>query len=134
MVIDASAAVELVLGTSRGARVAGRALAPNQLLYAPHLLDVEVVQALRRLTGLQEITVGRAAEALADYSALLIDRLSHRELLPRVWELRGSLTAYDAVYVALAEGLDATLLTCDGKLAGAHGHHAAVELIVEDEL
>ncbi len=129
MVIDASAVLELVLRTVPGERVAARALRVDEQLYAPHLLDVEVAQALRRLAALKEITAERGREALADFSSLLIERLGHQELLPRVWELRVSLTAYDAVYVALAEVLEARLLTCDGKLARAHGHHALIELI-----
>ena len=106
-----------------------RALSPDERLHAPHLLDIEVTQALRRLTQLKEITPIRAKEALGDHSALLIERAAHYDLLPRVWELRESVTAYDAAYVTLAEALDAPLLTCDGKLARSHGHRAKIELI-----
>jgi len=129
IVIDASAAIELLLRTELGARVEVRALDPSERLHAPHLLDLEVAQVLRRLTLLKEITAARAREALEDFSVLVVERSSHRELLPRIWELRDSMTAYDGAYVALAEALDAPLMTCDGKLARAHGHGALVELL-----
>jgi predicted nucleic acid-binding protein len=129
IVIDASAAIELLLRTELGQRVELRALNPDERLYAPQLLDLEIAQVLRRLTHLKEITAARAREALDDYSALLVERAAHRELLRRVWELRDAMTAYDGAYVALAEALDAPLLTCDGKLARSHGHRAAIELL-----
>lgn len=108
--------------------MAVRALAPEVRLHAPHLLDVEVAQALRRLVQLGEIAPARAQQALDDHAALGIDRHSHEDLLPRVWQLRESISAYDAAYVALAEALEAPLLTCDAKLARSHGHRAKVEL------
>lgn len=129
IVIDASAAIELVLRTELGERVELRALDPDERLHAPHLLDLEVAQVLRRLTNLKEITAARAHEALDDYAGLLVERAAHRELLPRVWELRDSMTAYDGAYVALAEALDAPLLTCDARLARSRGHRATVELL-----
>lgn len=129
IVIDASAVIELVLRTDLGRKVEPRALAPQVRLYAPHLLDLEVLQVLRRLTQLHEIAVVRAEEAVQDYAALHIERAAHREFLDRVWRLRDSMTAYDAAYVALAEALDAPLLTCDGKLARSHGHRAKIELV-----
>jgi len=128
IVIDASALLELVLRTERGERVADRALDPRERLHAPHLLDVEVVQTLRRLVRLKELDPARAALALDDHLALGVERHAHAELVPRLWQLRETLTAYDAAYVALAEGLNAPLLTCDGKLARAQGHKATVEL------
>jgi predicted nucleic acid-binding protein len=129
IVIDASAAIELVLRTELGERVELRALDPDERLHAPHLLDLEVAQVLRRLTHLKEITAARAHEALDDYDGLLVERSVHSDLLRRVWELRDSMTAYDGVYVALAEALDAPLLTCDARLAGSHGHRATIELL-----
>jgi predicted nucleic acid-binding protein len=129
IVIDASAVLELLLRTEKGKTVEARALAPDERLHAPHLLNVEVTQVLRRLTQLKEITPIRAKEALGDQIALLIERAPHVELVARMWELRESITAYDAAYVALAEALDAPLLTCDGRLARAHGHRARIELI-----
>lgn len=129
IVVDASAVLELLLGTERAERVAARLLAPDERLDAPHLLDIEVGQALRRLAQLNAITVLRAEEALADFASLVIERHAHRELLPRIWQLRDSLTAYDAAYVALAEALDAPVLTCDAKLGRAHGHRARIEVV-----
>ncbi len=129
IVIDASAAIELLLRTELGERVELRALTADERLYAPHLLDLEVAQVLRRLTHLKEITLTRAREALDDFAGLFVERAAHRELLRRVWELRDSMTAYDGAYVALAEALDAPLLTCDGRLARSHGHRAVIELL-----
>jgi predicted nucleic acid-binding protein len=129
IVLDASAAVAWLLQTSMGARVAHRILSSRETLHAPHLLDVEVTQVFRRQVAHGAITTSRAEEALQDLLDLRVSRYPHGLFLRRVWELRGNLTAYDALYVALAEALDATLLTCDGKLALAPGHHARVEVI-----
>jgi len=129
IVVDASAVLEMLLGTERGVHVADRVLTPEQRLHAPHLIDLEITQALRRLVMLKEIDATRAELALEDYLTLVIERHSHVETLPRLWQLRDELSAYDASYIALAEGLQAPLLTCDGKLARAHGHEAVVELI-----
>ena len=129
MVVDASAILELLLGTERAERVAARVLTPEERVDAPHLLDVEVAQALRRLVYLDELTAVRAEQALDDFASLVIERHSHRDLLPRMWQLRDSLTAYDAAYVALGEALDTPVLTCDAKLSRAHGHRAQIELV-----
>jgi predicted nucleic acid-binding protein len=129
IVLDASAAVEWLLQTSTGARVAHRILSSRETLYAPHLLDVEVTQVFRRQVAQGDLTASRAEEALQDLLDLRLRRYPHGFFLRRVWELRDNLTAYDALYVALAEALDATLLTCDGKLAIAPGHHARVEVL-----
>jgi predicted nucleic acid-binding protein len=129
IVVDASAVLEMLLGTERGVQVADRLLTPEQRLHAPHLIDVEITQALRRLVMLKEIAATRAELALEDYLTLVIERHSHVETLPRLWQLRDALSAYDASYIALAEGLQAPLLTCDGKLARAHGHEAIVDLV-----
>jgi predicted nucleic acid-binding protein len=129
IVLDASAAVEWLLQTWTGARVAQRILSSGETLHAPHLLDVEVTQVFRRHVLQGAVTASRAEEALQDLLDLRVSRHPPGLFLWRVWELRDNLTAYDAVYVALAEALDATLLTCDGKLALAPGHHARVEVI-----
>lgn len=129
IVIDASALLELLLGTHRAERIASRALAPAERLHAPHLLDIEVAQALRKLVQLQDITAPRAEQALEDYASLVIDKHPHQDLLARIGQLRDSLTAYDGAYVALAEALDAPLLTCDARLGRAHGHEASLEVI-----
>lgn len=129
IVVDASALLELLLGTPRAERLAARLLTDEQRLHAPHLIDMEVTSALRRLTLSKHLPVARAEEALADLQVLGIERHAHTDLMSRVWALRNSLSAYDACYVALAEALDASLITCDAKLAGSHGHHATIETI-----
>ena len=129
IVLDASAAVEWLLQTAVGMKVDRRILAPGERLHAPHLLDVEVAQALRRFVAIGGLTSRRAQEALDDLLDLSITRYPHDVLLDRIWVLRENLTAYDAAYVALAEALDATLVTCDRKISGASGHRARVEVI-----
>lgn len=98
-------------------------------LHVPHLLDVEVTQALRRCTASRLIDEGDATFALLALRDLDLERHSHEALLDRVWTLRRNLSAYDAVYVALAEALGAVLLTCDARLARAPGIGASVELV-----
>jgi predicted nucleic acid-binding protein len=121
IVLDASALVELILSTPTGQLVAARIADPATGLHAPHLADVEVVQALRRFVRDGAVDAATAAVALDDLRALDLQRHPHEPLLERVWEMRDNLTAYDAVYVALAEALDAELLTCDGPLSRAPG-------------
>jgi predicted nucleic acid-binding protein len=130
IVVDASAAIELLLRTPAGALVAERLFDPVESLHAPELIDLEVAQALRRLERADLVDSARAEEALRDFADLALERYSHRLLLPRAWELRANLTIYDAAYVALAELLDAPLLTGDTALARAR-HHARVEVVGE---
>lgn len=127
IVLDASAAVELAMNSDAGA-AAARGV-DGQEMHVPHVLALEVAQALRRLTASGVTTPARAAEALLDVAHLDATRHEHEPFLPRVWELRGHLTAYDACYVALAEALGAALLTFDARLARASGHDAEVRLI-----
>ncbi|MGH7126182.1 MAG: type II toxin-antitoxin system VapC family toxin [Stellaceae bacterium] len=101
----------------------------RETLHAPYLLDVEVAQVLRRYAAAGEIDRERGRAALADLADFPLHRYPHAFLLARAWDLRSNLTAYDAIYVALAEALDAPLLTRDQRLAGAAGHHARVELV-----
>ena len=129
IVVDASALLELLLATRRAEAVGARALAAGETLHAPHLLDVEIAQALRRLVQLRELSVARAEHALHDFADFMIERHAHGALLSRMWQLRESVSAYDAAYLALAEALEAPLLTCDGKLARSHGLAAEVQLI-----
>jgi predicted nucleic acid-binding protein len=129
IVVDASAMTELLLQTQLGSRVEARLFHDRDDLHAPHLLDVEVVQALRRLVRVGDVTAARAGAAIADLTLADVLRHSHVDLLGRAWQLRANLTAYDAVYVALAEALDAALVTCDGPLGAAPGHSARVEVI-----
>lgn len=98
-------------------------------MHAPHLIDVEVAQVIRRYAAKGEMDNARGRAALEDLADFPLRRYPHDVLLPRVWELRSNLTAYDAVYVALAEALDAPLLTRDQRLAAAAGHRARMELV-----
>ncbi|MEO8716569.1 MAG: type II toxin-antitoxin system VapC family toxin [Acetobacteraceae bacterium] len=129
IVVDASALLEALLRTPAAQAVEKWLLNPQHTLHAPHLLDVEVAQVIRRYAAKGEIDSERGRTALADLADFPFHRYPHDFLLPRVWELRDNLTAYDAVYVALAEVLDAPLLTRDQRLATAAGHHARIELV-----
>lgn len=129
IVLDASALVELLLGTGLGRSVAERIADPGLGLHVPHLADVEVTQVLRRLVRDGQLDAASAASALRDLRALDLERHPHELLLERVWALRDRLTAYDAVYVALAEALDAVLLTSDARLARAPGLGRRVQLV-----
>lgn len=112
-----------------GVKIDQRIFSPLESLHAPHLLDVEVTQVLRRYVRDKAVTARRGQEALEDLADVPLSRYPHDLLIPRIWELRATLTAYDAAYVALAELLDARLLTCDGKIASASGHHAIVDVL-----
>ncbi len=129
IVVDASAVLEALLRTPAAAAVEQRLFQSSQTLHAPHLLDVEVAQVVRRYAAGKEIDVERGRAALADLADFPLRRYPHDLLLPRVWDLRTNLTAYDAMYVALAEALDAPLLTRDKRLAASAGHHARIELV-----
>ena len=129
IVLDASAGLELVLNTSAAERIARRALAAGETLHAPHLIDVEVIHVLRRYHAGGMLTASRGRQALEDYLDLPIARYPHQLLLERAWDLRANVSAYDAVYLALAEALDAPLLTRDRRLAGVPGHRARVEVL-----
>ena len=127
IVVDTSAALSALLGRPGNRGLRDR-MSRNEL-HAPHLLDVEFVHALRGLVTGKRLSLGRADEAREDFHDLAIIRYPHAPLADRVWELRGSLTAYDAVFVALAEALGSSLITCDGRLARASGHSAAIEVV-----
>ena len=129
IVVDASALLEFLLQTSLGARVEARLFREADELHAPHLLDVEITQGLRRLVRTGEVPSGRADEAIADLTDLDLHRHPHLDLLGRAWKLRDNMSAYDAMYVALAEAIEATMVTCDGPLAKAPGHRARIEVI-----
>jgi len=127
IVVDASAVVELLAPEVRDQGLEHRLLVEADL-HAPHLLDVEVASALRSMASRGEIGDDRAADALLDADDMQVERYPHSGLLLRAWELRHSLTIYDAVYVALAEALEAPLVTCDAGLARAAAIHVRVEL------
>jgi len=129
IVVDASALLEFLLQTSLGARVEARLFREEDELHAPHLVDVEITQGLRRLVRTGEVSAGRADEVIADLTDLDLHRHPHLDLLGRVWKLRDNLSAYDAIYVALAEAMEATIVTCDGPLAKAPGNRARIEVI-----
>jgi predicted nucleic acid-binding protein len=113
--------LEVLLQTPIAAHINRFIAAPNETLHAPHLIDLEVAHVLRRYVHSAVITAQRGAEALADLSDFPLKRYPHFILLGRIWQLRHSLTAYDAAYLALADSLRATLLTRDRALAGAGG-------------
>jgi predicted nucleic acid-binding protein len=129
IVVDASALVDMLLRAPSAAALEERLYEPGQTLHAPHLLDIEVAHAVRRHVANGVMDGERGREALSDLAEIPLRRYPHIILLPRVWDLRNNLTAYDAVYVALAEALDAPLLTRDQRLAAAAGHHTRVELM-----
>jgi len=129
IVLDASVLVELLLQSATGRTIATRIEDPALGLHVPHLADVEVVQAMRRYTAAGELDPRDAADALEDLRALDLQRHAHEPLLGRVWALRQHLSAYDAVYVALAEALETVVLTCDARLARAPGMARRVELV-----
>jgi predicted nucleic acid-binding protein len=129
IVLDASAALEVILQTPDAPAVEDRIFAEGESLNAPHLIDLEVAQVLRRWTRRGGLTRERGTQALEDFVDLPLVRFPHEFLLSRIWELRHNLTAYDAAYVALAEILRAPLLTRDAGVAAAKGHRAKVEVV-----
>jgi predicted nucleic acid-binding protein len=129
IVVDASAALEVLLRTPAAQAIEERLFASGETLHAPHLIDLEVAQTLRRYAMGGDIAPVRGRIALADFTDFPIQRYPHGVLLPRIWELRHNLTAYDAAYVALAEALDAPLVTRDRSLAAAGGRRARIEVL-----
>ena len=129
IVVDASALLEFLLQTPLGKRIEARFFREEDELHAPHLVDVEVVQGLRRLVRTGEVSQGRAEEAIADLTDLDLHRHPHLDLVGRAWKLRDNITTYDAMYVALAEAIEAPIVTCDSPLAKAPGHRARIEVI-----
>jgi predicted nucleic acid-binding protein len=129
IVVDASAVLELLLNTPRAHRISERIFDDGETLHAPHLLDLEVAQVLRRYSLAGELKPMRGRQALEDLTDLPLNRYPHDLFLHRIWELRNNITAYDAVYLALAEVLDAPLITGDSRLAKAAGRRVSVELV-----
>jgi len=126
IVLDASAVVEIL---NRGALVEGlmaKTTGSGEALITPHLLDLEVANAIRGLTAARHLDSARAEVLLSELAAFPAERRAHTPLLERIWELRHNFTAYDAAYIALAEAEGAVLYTCDSKLC--KGHRAKVVL------
>jgi len=128
IVVDASVVVGALVGRPAIRGLAERLRAEGEL-HAPHLLDIEVVHAIRRLVRTGAISDERAIGSLQDLAELNLIRYPHGVLLERIWSLRHNVSAYDAAYLALAEALDAPLLTCDARVARAGGHSAIVEVL-----
>ena len=129
IVIDASAEVAVLLNV--GPDVEGireRVARPGETLHVPHLFEIEVLHALRGLSLRGTISPERSDLALSRLSDTQFTRYPHTTLMGRVWDMRENLTAYDAAYVALAEALNAPLVTTDARLAQAPGIHAEVEV------
>ncbi len=127
IVLDTSALLDVLVGRPPKPRLLSRFIEDADL-HAPHLIDVEALQALRRLVLTGALSEERAVEVRADLVSLTIARYPLGAMADRVWALRENLTAYDATFVALAEALDAPLLTCDQRLARASEHRARVEI------
>ncbi|SRR5258706_8478718 len=125
IVLDASIVVELLTNGPLAEEIRRNLSNRADSAIAPHLLDIEVMSALRRLAS-GRIDAHRSRELLADLEALSVDRYPHVPLLPRIWELRNNFTAYDAAYIALAEMTNGYLYTADEKLT--KGHRARVVL------
>lgn len=128
IVVDASAILEVLLQTPAAQRVSRLLFQAGETLHAPHLIDLEIAQVLRRYVRSAVISPERGSEALADLADFPLTRYPHSILLTRIWQMRNRLTAYDAAYVALAEALDARLVTRDRALAKA-GSRVQVEVI-----
>ena len=129
IVVDASAILALLLETTAAPDLENQLLGTGESLHAPHLLDLEIAQVLRRYVSIGELTPQRGKQALTDLADFPIIRYPHDLFLSRIWALRHNVTAYDAVYLALAESLPAPLLTCDARLAAAPGHRTTIELV-----
>ena len=129
IVVDASALLEVLLNTPASARITERLFAEGETLHAPHLLDLEVAQVLRRYARARELDAARGRQALEDLADLPLVRYPHDLFLSRIWELRNNVTAYDAAYLALAEALDAPLLTRDTALGRSSAHRARIEVV-----
>jgi predicted nucleic acid-binding protein len=127
IVVDTSAVLDALAARDPAPGLIER-LADDGDLHAPHLIDTEVLHALRRLLIGREISDERAADVRSDFAELALVRYPHEPLSDRVWELRHNLTAYDATFVTLAEVLSVPLITCDAGLASAPAHAATIEL------
>jgi len=129
IVIDASAEVAVLLNVGPGVEaIRDRIARPGETLHVPHLFEIEVLHALRRPSLLGTVSPERVRLALSRLRDTQLVRYPHTPLMERIWELKDNLTAYDSAYVALAEALDAPLVTLDARLARATGIRARVEV------
>jgi predicted nucleic acid-binding protein len=126
IVADASAVVEVLLNTPAAPAISRHLFAAAETIHVPHLIDVEVLHVLGRYARTAELGILRAEQALRVYADIPLNRYPHAALLRRVWDLRDNFTAYDASYIALAEALDAPLITRDRALASSSRHRARV--------
>jgi predicted nucleic acid-binding protein len=128
IVVDASAAIDWLLQTAVGKQIENRIYSRGESLHAPHLLDLEVAQVLRRLVREAAVSAPRGDRAIQDLLDLRVTRYPHFVFLPHIWRLRYNLSAHDATYVALTEKLGATLVTRDARLASASARGMSIEL------
>jgi predicted nucleic acid-binding protein len=126
IVLDASVVVEVLTNGAMADSIREELSRRDEPFIVPHLVDVEVVSAIRRMAAGSRLDPHRSAQFIAELAALPAVRYSHTPLLSRIWELRHNFTAYDATYIALAEATDSVLYTCDEKLR--NGHRARVVL------
>lgn len=129
IVVDASVLATALLDSGGSGALARIALANEPMSHGPALLDLEVASAIRKRLRLGAIDRRAAESAVEDLRVYPVQRHDHRPLLHRIWDLRDNLTAYDAAYVALAEALDATLLTADRRVSGAPGLRCAIRVL-----
>ena len=129
IVVDASVLANALGDDTADGEAARRRLDRDRSLHAPHLIDLEVLSVLRRWSARGSLDERRAGFALADLADLPITRYPHQPLAPRIWELRHSLTPYDAAYVALAEALGCTLVTGDARMEKAAGTACSIEVL-----
>ena len=129
IVLDASAAVAVLLNLRTGASAIRERLdGSDEGPHVPHLFEIEVLSALRRHARVHDLSEKRGSELLEDLASMRLNRYPHTSLLRRMWELKENVTIQDAAYIALAETLDAPLVTMDARLARAPGIRAAVEV------
>ncbi len=130
IVVDASVVVTALGDDGEHGAIARHRLAHEDLL-APHLIDVEVLSAWRRLMRTRHMSEARANQAIRDLADMRIERSAHTDLAGRAWELKDNLSSYDAVYVSLAEVAECTLVTADKRLAVAPGTRCEIEVLTD---
>lgn len=128
LIVDASCLFEVVADTPRSDAIGAR-LAADTEQAAPHVIDVEVMGVIRAQHLRGGLDTTGASQAIADLRDWPGERVGHRWLLERAWQLRDSVRGWDAFYVALAEAFDATLVTLDARLARAHGPTCRIEVL-----